>query len=82
MAKLVGPVFAKRLGDAHEYGDENNRECERAMDLFNNMQGLSAAMLFGGEDCGSACKKMPLQNQPDGSCTPCKRRFFGIFGGL
>ena len=78
MTKGLGAAMAKAAGDAHEFGDENNRECERNMDLFNNAQGMGAA--WDGGDCGAACRKRPLQDRPNGSCALCKRYFWGIMG--
>lgn len=37
----VGPIWAKRWGDAHEEGASNNPPREKEMDLFNNEVGLS-----------------------------------------
>jgi len=79
MTKAAGPVSAKSFGDAHEFGDENNKECERDMDLFNNYQGISVGA--SSEDCASGCDKRPLREKPIGSCRRCERKFFGIFGG-
>jgi len=78
MTKAMGSVGAKGFSDDHEYGDPNNKECERDMDLFNNNQGRLAAE--SSEDCGSACRKRPLREKPTGSCEVCKRKFLGILG--
>ena len=79
MTKGMGAYFAKAFGDAHEFGDENNKLCERNMDLHNNAQGRSVGA--SGEDCGSGCDTRPLQEKPEGQCRRCDRKFFGIFGG-
>ncbi len=79
MTKGMGAHFAKAFGDAHEFGDENNKLCERNMDLYNNAQGRSVGS--SGADCASGCDTRPLQEKPEGPCGRCDRKFFGIFGG-
>jgi hypothetical protein len=76
LTKKLGAEMAKVLGDAHEFGDPNSKECERNMDLNNNAQGRQVGL--SGADCSAGCRQRPLQDKPAGSCETCKRVFFGI----
>lgn len=43
MVKSVGANFAKKWGDAHEYGAKSQPKIQQTMDLYNNNIGLNLA---------------------------------------
>lgn len=65
MTKIIGPVEAKKFGDAHE-NYPGNSSCDKDMDLWNNEQGRKVT---GSTTCDSHCENAPLQKWR--KCQPC-----------
>jgi RHS repeat-associated protein len=65
MAKIIGPVEAKKFGDAHE-NYPGNPSCDKDMDMHNNEQGRKVT---GSTTCDSHCDSAPLQKWR--KCQPC-----------
>lgn len=57
MTKRANADFAKKFGDAHEYGDADQPVAERDMDLFNNAHGRSVGTEGEGRSDGWAADR-------------------------
>lgn len=68
MAIDVGPSFAKKWSDAHEYGDSNNHPLEQKMDLHNNAVGLQLARNNPSTVAHSTFKNKTREKVRNGSC--------------